>query len=80
VFLVKRLGFHPGPIGLGLILGPIIEPSLVQALYISDATSVARVFFTGSLNIMLIGLSILSIAFVVWTRWKERMSAPAEAE
>ena len=27
VFLVRRIGFHPGPIGLGFILGPIIEPS-----------------------------------------------------
>jgi putative tricarboxylic transport membrane protein len=72
VFLVRRLGFHPGPIGLGLILGPIIEPSLVQALYISDATSIGRVFFTGTLNIILIALSVLSIGFVVWTRHKER--------
>jgi putative tricarboxylic transport membrane protein len=80
VFLVKRLGFHPGPIGLGLILGPIIEPSLVQALYISDATSVARVFFTGTLNTILIALSVLSIGFVVWTRWKEQTNKQGESE
>ena len=80
VFLVKRLGFHPGPIGLGLILGPIIEPSLVQALYISDATSVARVFFTGTLNTILIALSVLSIGFVVWARWKEQTNKQGESE
>jgi putative tricarboxylic transport membrane protein len=84
VFLIKRLGFHPGPIGLGLILGPIIEPSLVQAMYIADATSVGRVFFTGTLNIILIALSVLSISFVVWTRRKERaqerMSEQGEEE
>ena len=68
VFLIKGLGFHPGPIGLGLILGPIIEPSLVQALYIADATSIANVFFTGTVNIILITLSVLSIAFVMWSR------------
>lgn len=82
VFLIKRLGFHPGPIGLGLILGPIIEPSLVQAMYISDASSVGKVFFTGTVNIILIALSIFSIAFVVWTRRKdqalERANASAE--
>jgi putative tricarboxylic transport membrane protein len=71
VFLVKRLGFHPGPIGLGLILGPIIEPSLVQALYIADASSVFSVFFTGTINITLITLSIVSVGFVVWTRHKD---------
>ncbi len=75
VFLVRRLGFHPGPIGLGLILGPIIEPSLVQAMYISDATSVWNVFFTGTVNVILIALSVLSIGFVVWTRRKDRAAA-----
>ncbi|MBS27461.1 MAG: C4-dicarboxylate ABC transporter permease, partial [Alphaproteobacteria bacterium] len=72
VFLIRRLGFHPGPIGLGLILGPIIEPSLVQAMYISDATSVWNVFFTGTINIILITLSVLSIVLVVWTRHRDR--------
>jgi len=73
VFLVRRLGFHPGPIGLGLILGPIIEPSLVQALYIADATSIGHVFFTGTINIILIVLTILSIALVLWARWKDHV-------
>lgn len=79
VFLIKRLGFHPGPIGLGLILGPIIEPSLVQAMYIADATSVWNVFFTGTVNIILIALSVLSIAFVVWTQRVERVQKRASA-
>lgn len=79
VFLIRRLGFHPGPIGLGLILGPIIEPSLVQAMYISDATSVWNVFFTGTINIILITLSVLSIVLVVWTRRRDRMMARAGA-
>ena len=79
VFLLRRLGFHPGPIGLGLILGPIIEPSLVQALYIADATSIGHVFFTGTVNIILISLSVLSIAFVVWSHRRERAPKGASA-
>ena len=73
VFLVKRLGFHPGPIGLGLILGPIIEPSLIQALYISDAIGIGKVFFTGIINISLIVLTIVSVGLVVWTRRKDQI-------
>ncbi|MBF0278876.1 MAG: tripartite tricarboxylate transporter permease [SAR324 cluster bacterium] len=83
VFLVKGLGFHPGPIGLGLILGPIIEPSLVQAMYIAGATSIGNVFFSGTVNIILIALSVLSIAFVVWTRSVDMMkdrAAPKEKD
>jgi putative tricarboxylic transport membrane protein len=72
VFLIKPLGFHPGPIGLGLILGPIIEPSLVQALYISDASSIGNIFFTGTINIILISLTVLSIVLAVWTHKKDR--------
>ena len=71
VYFVRRLGLHPGPIGLGLILGPIIEPSLVQALYISDATSIGDVFFTGTVNIILITITVLSISLVAWSRRKE---------
>ncbi|MGI9523024.1 MAG: hypothetical protein ACR2PG_15415, partial [Hyphomicrobiaceae bacterium] len=81
VFLIRPLGFHPGPIGLGLILGPIIEPSLVQALYIADATSVGRVFFTGTINIIIIALTVVSIALVAWTQRsqsRERASVSLE--
>lgn len=31
-FALRELGFHPGPIVLGLILGPIAEEGLIQAL------------------------------------------------
>ena len=72
VFLVRRLGFHPGPIGLGLILGPIIEPSLVQAMYIADATSIGRVFFTGTVNIILITVTVLSVSLVVLSHRRDR--------
>ena len=75
VFLIRRLGFHPGPIGLGLILGPIIEPSLVQAMYISDATSILNVFFTGTINLILIALTVVSVGLVIWTRQRDHRLA-----
>ena len=68
VFLVRKIGFHPGPIGLGLILGPIIEPALVQSLYIADATSISRVFFGSTVSKILIALTVASIALVVIAR------------
>ena len=84
VFLIRPLGIHPGPIGLGIILGPIIEPALVQSLYIAHASSVGSVFFTGTINIILIAITVLSIALVVLTRLKdrarERAGEPIEAE
>ena len=53
-------------------MGPIIEPALVQALYISNASSIGRVFFSGTVNIILITITVLSIALVAWTRLRER--------
>jgi len=79
VFLIKPLGIHPGPIGLGIILGPIIEPSLVQALYISNASSIGDVFFTGTINIVLIAVTVLSVALVVVTRFRDRARERAGA-
>ena len=78
VFLVRRLGFHPGPIGLGLILGPIIEPSLVQSLYISHAVGVQKVFFTGSVNIILISLSVISVSAVAISRFRSKAKSVAD--
>jgi putative tricarboxylic transport membrane protein len=72
VFLAGRLGFHAGPIGLGIILGPIIEPALVQSLYISNASSVGWVFFTGTVNIILITITALSIVLVGLGRYRDR--------
>jgi putative tricarboxylic transport membrane protein len=72
VFLMRPLGIHPGPIGLGIILGPIIEPALVQSLYIARASSIGDVFFTGTINITLIVITVLSVGVVVLTRFKDR--------
>jgi cell division protein FtsL len=44
----------------------------VQALYISDASSIGKVFFTGTINIILITFTVLSIVLVVWTQMKGR--------
>ncbi len=78
VFLIRKVGFHPGPIALGFILGPIIEPALVQAMYLADATSVGRVFFGSTVNIVLITLTIVSISFVAWTHIRERTQERAK--
>jgi hypothetical protein len=48
-------------------------------MYIADATSIGHVFFTGTVNIILIALSVFSIAFVVWTHRRERALKRARA-
>jgi putative tricarboxylic transport membrane protein len=78
VFLIRKVGFHPGPIGLGIILGPIIEPALVQAMFLSDAKSVGTIFFGSTVDIILISATVLSVAFVAWSRRRERVQEDAD--
>lgn len=84
VFLLTKVGFHPGPVGLGLILGPIVEPALVQSLAISRASSWQQVFFTRPLSIVLIVMVLASIVWTAYTNYqqhKERKLTPkAEVE
>lgn len=71
VYLLKKVGVHPGPIGLGVILGPIIEPPLVQAMSLSKGSSVFNVFFTGPVSLFLIGLTLVSIGWVIWSNQRK---------
>lgn len=75
VYFLAQLGFHPGPIGLGVILAPIIEPALVQSLSIAQSTSVTEVFFGRPLSIGLIALTLASMAWVTFTRLKDSRQA-----
>jgi putative tricarboxylic transport membrane protein len=75
VYFLAQMGFHPGPIGLGVILGPIIEPALVQSLSIAESSSVAEVFFGRPLSIALIVLTLASMAWVTVTRLRDAREA-----
>jgi putative tricarboxylic transport membrane protein len=79
VYLLTRIGFHPGPIGLGLILGPIVEPALVQSIALSRASSWQEVFFGRPLSIVLILMVLGSIGWVAFSnyqRYRERKQLP----
>ena len=62
-YITKKLGFHPAPIVLGLILGPIAENGLVQSMLMGKSVgSMFQVFFTRPISIILILLSLVSVA------------------
>jgi putative tricarboxylic transport membrane protein len=79
VYLLGKVGVHPGPIGLGVILGPIIEPSLVQALSLSEATSTSVVeVFTSKVSIVLMVLTVASTCWVIWSHRREGKEAEVD--
>jgi putative tricarboxylic transport membrane protein len=60
-YVGKKLGFHPGPVVLGLILGSICEQGLVQAILMGRAAgSVLSMFFSRPISIVLIILTVVS--------------------
>jgi putative tricarboxylic transport membrane protein len=75
-YVLKRLDFHPGPLTLGLILGPIGEMGFVQALLIGRALpNKWMIFFNSPLSWVLIIMSVLSLGWPLFMkritkRWK----------
>jgi len=73
-YFTRKLNFHPGPIVLGLILGPIAENGLVQSMLMGRAAgNIWAVFFSRPISIVLIVLSIISAFWpIVSERRKEK--------
>ncbi|NLT94456.1 MAG: C4-dicarboxylate ABC transporter permease [Clostridia bacterium] len=63
-YFFRKLSFHPGPIVLGMILGPFAENGLVQSMLMGRAAgNIWAVFFTRPISIVLIILSVVSAAW-----------------
>ncbi|MEX2445688.1 MAG: tripartite tricarboxylate transporter permease [Alkalispirochaeta sp.] len=70
---LRKAGFMPGPIVLGLILGPIAEQGLTQSLLMGRARgSLTAVFFGRPISLILIVLTIVSIAAPIVVQYRER--------
>ncbi len=77
--IMRELEFNPGPIVLGLILGPIAEKGFVQGLIMGNAVSADMpwlIFFVRPLSIILIVLSVISAAWpLIRKMWDKRRAA-----
>ena len=64
-YLMRKIGFHPAPMILGLILGPIAEKGYRQMLALSQGNLMTYVF-TRPICVILIVLIVLSISTSVF--------------
>jgi putative tricarboxylic transport membrane protein len=72
--VLRKAGFMPGPIVLGLILGPIAEQGLTQSMLMGRAAgSMFAVFFGRPISIILILLTLGSIVTPIILRRRERL-------
>ena len=73
MFFLERYGFSAAPLVLGLILGPIAEANFIQGSMIASATDGLGVyFFGGPLNLFLIAIVILSVAYSAYMELRDR--------
>lgn len=73
-YLLKELNFHPGPIVLGLILGPIAEKGLVQGYLMGlSRPNPWMIFFTRPISIVLIIITLLSAGWPIYRELKSKL-------
>ncbi|MDR7589329.1 MAG: energy-coupling factor ABC transporter permease, partial [Armatimonadota bacterium] len=79
-YVLRKCGFESGPIVLGLLLGPIIEPALITSLTLAQARgSWLEVFFLRPFSALFIVLSVWSLVRGL-RGWKLAQQAAAAAE
>lgn len=77
MYFLSKYGFSPAPLVLGVILGPIAESNYVQGQIIAGAgDGMFAYFFTGALNLFLIGLVVASIVYSVISEIRIRRLEP----
>ena len=79
MYFLEKFGFSAAPLVLGLILGPIAEANFVQGSMIANAQNgPLPYFFFGTLNILLIVLVVLSVAYSFWTNMVQGDTAKSD--
>ncbi|MBA2666491.1 MAG: tripartite tricarboxylate transporter permease [Trueperaceae bacterium] len=72
-YVLKELGFHPAPIALGLILGPIAEMGFVQSMLMGSSLAYPPLKLVESpLSLILVALSVFAIVWPFFTGWRTR--------
>jgi putative tricarboxylic transport membrane protein len=80
-YFLRKFGFDPAPLVLGLVISPIFEMSLRQSLIMSNGDW--TIFFTRpiALALMIVAMALLALAALAFVRnrrdWRSRL---AEAE
>ncbi len=67
MYLGRKVGFSPAPVVLGIILGVIAEDNYLKGRLIAETdVGVFNYFFTGTINMVIISLCVLSVAYSIY--------------
>jgi putative tricarboxylic transport membrane protein len=80
MYFASKIGLSAAPVVLGIILGPIAEMNYTQGKLIAEVgDGLVPYFFGGALNLILIGLCVLSVGYSLYAeaRVARRRRVPA---
>ena len=81
MYVGSKFGFSAAPVVLGIILGPIAENNFLKGKMIAETdVGVLPYFFTGTINIIVILLCILSIGWSIYGEIRMFKQAQEEKE
>jgi putative tricarboxylic transport membrane protein len=73
MYFATKVGFSPAPVVLGIILGPIAETNFMQGQLIANTQhGLFPYFCTGTINLILIGLCVISIGYSAYAELRAR--------
>ena len=76
MYVGRKAGFSPAPVVLGIILGPIAEDNYLKGSMIAETdVGIFNYFFTGSINIIIISLCMLSLGYSVFNEIRAHQKA-----
>lgn len=79
-YLMRKAGFHPAPLILGLILGPIAETGFRQSMILADGPLIAYIL-RSPISLVLLLLTVASIVSAAWLEYRRiaaERNAPGE--
>ena len=80
MYFAAKFGISAAPIVLGMILGPIAETNYVQGKLIAEVgEGMTTYFLTGPLNIILIGLCVMSFGYSLFSELRGNRSSSVAA-
>jgi putative tricarboxylic transport membrane protein len=83
-FLLRKLGFEPAPVVLGLILAPMLEMALRQSLAMSDGHYAIFVTRPIATTLLCLGLGLLLLALKPLVSrgfdWRARLAMAEKGE
>ena len=68
-YLMRKSGFPPAPLILGLILGPIAETGFRQSLILADGPVVLYIL-SSPISLILFAATLLSVISAVWMEYR----------